>query len=73
MRKFRIKSSEATEERGEKATVVEKPRVRMKSASSMSLVNGRSQLRAASHVSSRRRRDAARKQASSRIESVECN
>jgi hypothetical protein len=52
--------------RGEKATAVEKLRVGMKSASAKSLVNVRSQVRAASDVSSRRCRDAARKQASER-------
>jgi hypothetical protein len=37
--------SDATRKRGEKATVVEKLRLRVKSASAKSLVNGRSQVR----------------------------
>jgi hypothetical protein len=36
---------DATRKRGEKATVVEKLRLRVKSASAKSLVNGRSQVR----------------------------
>jgi hypothetical protein len=45
------KSQEAMRKRGEKATAVEKLRVGMKSASAKSLVNGRSKVRAACHVS----------------------
>jgi hypothetical protein len=41
MKKFRGKSQQALRKRGEKATAVEKLRVRMKSASAKSLVNGR--------------------------------
>jgi hypothetical protein len=59
--------------RGEKATAVEKLRVGMKSASAKSLVNGRSKVRAACNVSKRRLRYTARKEASNRRESIECN
>jgi hypothetical protein len=61
MMKYREKVNEAMRKRGEKATAVEKLRVGMKSASAKSLVNVRSQVRAASDVSSRRCRDAARR------------
>jgi hypothetical protein len=41
MKKFPQKSQHAMRKRGDKATAVEKLRVRMKSASAKSLVNGR--------------------------------